>query len=209
MGIVNRWKARKTIRVGLLKNARAGLASKKTKANVEKVKARKAQVDFAQRVIDRHDVAAARPLRVKARDHANLVLARHVFETGGNNRGPAVEDIIRYAQGDVGEPWCVDFVIYCYGHAGSQIVKPGFPRAVRMMHTDGTMIVSDPRPGDIVRYTFDHTGIFLRDNGDGTITTIEGNTGAAGAVSDGNGTDGVYEKVRSKKLVADYLRVLS
>jgi hypothetical protein len=50
--------------------------------------------------------------------------------------------------------------------------------------------------------------MFVRDRGDGTIETIEGNTGASGAVSDSRtGGDGVYRKVRPKSLVKDYLRV--
>jgi len=48
----------------------------------------------------------------------------------------------------------------------------------------------------------------VKDNGNGTITTIEGNTGRTGAVSDSaTGGDGVYVKVRSKSSVTDYLRV--
>ncbi|UTI65595.1 CHAP domain-containing protein [Paraconexibacter antarcticus] len=205
MSLVSRWAARKKVRQGLLSKARARFAARKTKPNLRTVKVRRAQVAYAQRVIDRHTHQPA--LQERALDFARHTLAQHVFETGGNNRGPMVERIIRYAGGDVGEPWCVDFVIWCYGNAGSRVVHPGFPRAVSMMKTAKTRETSTPQPGDIVRYTFDHTGIFVRDNGNGTITTIEGNTGSSGAVSDGNGSDGVYEKVRAKSLVADYLRV--
>jgi hypothetical protein len=60
----------------------------------------------------------------------------------------------------------------------------------------------------MVRFSFDHTGMFVKDNGNGTITTIEGNTGRTGAVSDSTtGGDGVYLKLRSKSTVRDYLRV--
>jgi hypothetical protein len=204
--ILSRWKARRATRLSLLAAARKRFAAKKTGSHLAVVKLRKEQVAFAQRVLDRHKDS---PLRIRALARAKLTLAQHVFETGGNNRGPGVEAIITYAQGDIGEPWCADFVIDCYGHAGSSVVKPGYPRAVRLMNTPGTRIVLAPLPGDIVRYTFDHTGIFEKDNGDGTITTIEGNTGSAGAVSDGNGSDGVYRKIRGKSLVADYLRVLA
>lgn len=147
-------------------------------------------------------------LRLKAAAVAKAEIARGVFEQGGNNRGPQVEAIIKYAGGDVGEPWCVDGVIWCYGHAGSEVVKPGFPRAVRLMYPQpGVVKTLTPRDGDIVRFIFDHTGLFVRDNGNGTITTREFNTGPTGAVSDGNGGDGAYEKVRAKSLVRDYLRV--
>ncbi len=206
MSVVSRWKARKGVRTGLLAAARKRLKTRKTKTNLQVVKKRKAQVAFAERVIERH---SNETISTRALHRAELTLAQHVFETGGNNRGPKVEAIINYAHGQVPEPWCVDFVIHSYGLAGSTIVKPGYPRAVRHMLVTGTRVTSNPQPGDIVRYTFDHTGIFVKDNGNGSITVIEGNTGPSGATSDGNGGDGVYRKVRSKSLVADYLRVLA
>ena len=73
----------------------------------------------------------------------------------------------------------------------------------------GIHATSRPRAGDLVRFTFDHVGLFEKDNHDGTITTVEGNTGASGAVSDSRtGGDGVYRKIRSKSLVRDYLHVV-
>lgn len=148
----------------------------------------------------------ARPLRLRAYDEAMKMVG--VMEHGGNNRGETVEKIIRYANGTVPEAWCVDGMIWCYGHAGSKLVKPGYPRAVRFMKVTGVHSVASPAPGDLVRFNFDHTGMFVKDNGDGTITTIEFNTGPSGAVSDSStGGDGVYRKVRSKSLVSDYLHV--
>jgi tellurite resistance protein len=146
------------------------------------------------------------PLQAKAYAEARKLVG--VMEVGGNNRGRKVLEIIHYAGGPGPEAWCVDFVIWCYGHAGSTAVRPGFTRAVRFMKATGLVPTSAPKRGDIVRYTFDHTGLFVKDNGNGTITTIEGNTGHSGAVSDSKtGGDGVYIKVRSKSLVRDYLRV--
>jgi len=140
----------------------------------------------------------------------------------GHNGGADVDRIIDYAQGDRGEPYCVDGVIWCYGHAGSQVVKPGYPRAVRLMLVAGVRRTSGPQTGDIVRFTFDHTGLFgywarlvagryvkcpkaLATH----IVTREFNTSGAGALSsDANdGTDGVHAKVRHRSLVADYLTV--
>jgi murein DD-endopeptidase MepM/ murein hydrolase activator NlpD len=64
MSVLSRWRQRRTIRAGLLKDARAQLAARKTKANVAKVKVRREQVDFADRVIARHDRAlVATPIR--------------------------------------------------------------------------------------------------------------------------------------------------
>jgi hypothetical protein len=117
-----------------------------------------------------------------------------------------VDRIIKYALGDLGEAWCVDFNIWCYGHAGSKIVKPGYTRAVRFMWpVNGIIKTGNPRPGDMVRFTFDHTGLYVKDNGDGTITTIEGNTGNQD-ISDPI-TGGVRRRTRAKSLVRDYLRV--
>jgi hypothetical protein len=131
------------------------------------------------------------------------------MEVGGQNRGRKVQEIIHYAGGPGPEAWCVDFEIWCYGHAGSTAVRPGFTRAVRFMRgAPGVVPTAAPMRGDLVRYSFDHTGLFVKDNGNGTITTIEGNTSRTGAISGSTtGGDGVYIKVRSKAVVTDYLRV--
>jgi len=131
-----------------------------------------------------------------------------VMEVGGNNAGSKVTEIIRANGGTGPEPWCGDFVAYCYRLSGSKAVTRNWA-AVRLLRgTTGVTATRKPRRGDLVRYTFDHVGMFVRDRGDGTIETIEGNTGATGAVSDSRtGGDGVYRKVRPKSLVKDYLRV--
>ena len=180
-------------------------------------------VDEAHQKVSRRErqLAAARPLRVKAWHIAGQLVGD--TESAGHNRGPAVDKVIRYAQGDLGEAYCVDGVIYSYGKAGSKIVKPGFPRAVRMMLVTGVRKILAPRVGDIVRFTFDHTGLFggwYRQRPDGSyvrsprllathLRTREFNTSALGALSsDANdGTDGIYEKYRAKSLVSDFLRV--
>jgi hypothetical protein len=128
-----------------------------------------------------------------------------VHEVGADNRGPKVDEIIRFAHGDLGEAWCVDAIIWSYGHAGSHVVKPGlFPRAVKAMLVNGVVRTSRPQPGDIVRFTFDHTGLLVADHGS-AVETIDGNTGA-GDHPDGT-TDGVARKVRSRSLVEDFLHV--
>jgi hypothetical protein len=131
-----------------------------------------------------------------------------VMEEGGNNVGKTVEKIIRANGGVPGEPWCGDFQAYCYSLAGSRLVQRGWASVSMLGGLAGITRTTNPKVGDLVRYTFDHVGMFEKDNGDGTITTIEGNTGASGAVSDSTtGGDGVYRKVRDKSLVADYLHV--
>lgn len=149
---------------------------------------------------------AAEPLRLKA--HQAAVGLIGVMEQGGNNAGPMVAKIITANGGAVGEPWCGDFVAYCYRLAGSKLVQRAWASVSMLGGLAGIHRTSSPRMGDLVRFTFDHVGMFEKDNGDGTITTIEGNTGTSGAVSDSStGGDGVYRKVRDKSLVADYLHI--
>ena len=140
----------------------------------------------------------------------------------GQNRGRRVDEIIDYAGGRRGEPYCVDGLIWCFGRSGSDAVRPGYPRAVRLMLTDGVVRTTEPQTGELVRYSFDHTGLFgywarlvagsymkcpraLATH----IVTREFNTSATGALSsDANeGRDGVYVKVRHRSLITDFLRV--
>lgn len=152
-----------------------------------------------------------------------------VHEQGGNNVGPVVDKVIRYAGGQIGEPWCVDTVIWGYGHAHSHVVRPGFPRAVTAMFPHpGIVRTTNPDPGDPVRYIHaalgvTHVELFIgwrRAIGRHMVAcpqrlathvyVVGGNTGASGAVrTDGNGTDGVYRKYRPRGYVTDFLRVLS
>lgn len=147
-----------------------------------------------------------KPVRVKALEVAEGLVG--VMEHGGNNTGPIVDKIIKANGGVIGEPWCGDFCAYCYRLAGSKAVQRLWASVSALFGLLGIRRTSLPKPGDLVRYTFDHVGLFVRDLGNGTIETIEGNTGTIGAVSDSaTGGDGVYRKVREKYLIRDYLRV--
>lgn len=130
-----------------------------------------------------------------------------VMEQGGNNTGPMVNKIIKANGGDIGEPWCGDFIAYCYRQAGSKAVTRSWASVRALGGIGGVRRVTTPQPGDLVRFNFDHVGMYVKEAGM-FIETIEGNTGASGAVSDSKtGGDGVYRKRRAKSLVNDYLRV--
>ena len=130
-----------------------------------------------------------------------------VMEQGGNNTGPMVNKIIKANGGDIGEPWCGDFIAYCYRQAGSKAVTRSWASVRALGGVGGVRRVTKPLPGDLVRFNFDHVGMYVKEAGM-FIETIEGNTGASGAVSDSKtGGDGVYRKRRAKSLVNDYLRV--
>jgi hypothetical protein len=161
----------------------------------------------------------AGPLRMRAYREAKRLLDAHVRESGGNNRGKLVAEIILANHGAVGEPWCGDFVAWCYRKAGSRSVNRSWAGVKKYLPMSGLRRTGAPLKGDLVRYTFDHIGVFVswcdaagRPVGRRHAThlkAIEGNTGRLGAVSDSaGGGDGVYLKVRSRALVRDFIRVL-
>ena len=85
-----------------------------------------------------------------------------------------------------GQPWCGYFVNWCANKAKIKIPNCVYTPAGKagFQGTGGwfNIATTKPLPGDIVFFDFpggekvDHVGIILKDNGDGTITTIEGNT---------------------------------
>lgn len=156
----------------------------------------------------RHQIAANKPLRVRALAEMEKLVG--IMEVGGNNVGRQVLRIIRANGGTGPEAWCGDTVAFAYRAAGSKVVQRGWA-AVRLLgFLTGMKVISaaDAKPGDIVCFKFDHTGMLRRKVSFGIIETIEGNTGASGAVSDSKtGGDGVYIKRRSTSLVARYVRV--
>lgn len=197
------WTRRKHYRQRRLKAARRN-------GNTNRIAHWRRLVDQAQYWIDRRRSQLNRALPLRERAHREMVQLLGVMEQGGNNAGADVERIIRGAGGNPADrpPWCGYAMAYVYKRAGSGLVDWRWA-AVRLLSTvSGVRRTTAPMKGDLVRFTFDHVGMFEKDNGDGTITSLEGNTGASGAVSDSRtGGDGVYRKIRSKSLVQDYLRV--
>lgn len=145
------------------------------------------------------------PLRERAYTVAAGLVG--VMEQGGNNAGPMVSRIIKENGGGGAEAWCGDFMAYVYRHAGSHSVSRPWASVRLVGQLLGIRATDRPQRGDLVRFNFDHIGMYVREVDAETIETIEGNTGAIGAVSDSLGGDGVYRKHRAKSLVHDYLRV--
>lgn len=149
---------------------------------------------------------AARPMRERAYEIASHEVG--VMESGGNNQGTP---FTRYqkSNGATGpEPWCGDFMAFCYRAAGSSAVTRLWASVYYLGRIAGVVKTSSPQRGDLVRFTFSHVGMFVERAGSGEIRTIEGNTGSSGAESDSaTGGDGVYRKVRSTSLVDDYRHI--
>lgn len=108
-------------------------------------------------------------------------------------------------------PWCGSFVMWCANEAGVKVPNTVSTMAgaasFKKLGTWTDAAVAKPAPGDIVYFDFmdggapiEHVGIVVKDNGDGTVTTIEGNTQGPkkGKSSQANGGEAV-KKIRAYK----------
>lgn len=84
-------------------------------------------------------------------------------------------------------PWCGSFCMWVANQAGVKIPNTVSTMAgaagFKKMGTWTDASAAKPKPGDIVYFDFmtggapiEHVGIVIKDNGDGTVTTVEGNT---------------------------------
>lgn len=106
-----------------------------------------------------------------------------------------------------GQPWCMMFVQWCFDQAGMRLpYKTASCSALLNWYKKNRpgSVVRTPRPGDVVIYSFGHTGI-LELAGKGAVTAIEGNTspGTSGSQNDGGM---VCRRTRKASLVSAYLR---
>ena len=105
--------------------------------------------------------------------------------------------------------WCGSFVMWCGNKAGvkipNTIYTPNGAAAFQKAKAWQDAKDADPQPGDIVYFDFpgdgveriSHVGIVIKNNGDGTVTTVEGNT--AGKVGDQRNGGMVLKQVRGFK----------
>ena len=122
------------------------------------------------------------------------------------------ENLTKYGQftGHNGQPWCGSFVMFCANIANvkmpSVIYTPAGVAAFQGLGQWSNPETAKPQPGDIVFFDFpggastDHVGIVVKDNLDGTVATVEGNTSPDNkpAGSQANGGE-VCMKVRAYK----------
>ena len=107
--------------------------------------------------------------------------------------------------------WCGSYVMWCAAQAGVKIPNTVSTVAgAAAFKKMGTWFDADngtaPLPGDILYFDFpgdgvdriSHVGICVKDNGDGTVTTLEGNTSSKKSGSQRNGGE-VCEQVRAYK----------
>lgn len=127
----------------------------------------------------------------------------------GTAEKPANSNKVKYNHNN-GQPWCGYFVMWCAKEVNLTIPNCVYtPAGVEGFKGRGlwsNAATAKPKPGDIVFFDFveggapvEHVGIVLKDNGDGTVTTIEGNTTAENKKgSQANGGE-VAKRVRAYK----------
>jgi len=132
----------------------------------------------------------------------------------GTKEAPANSNNVRYNTWYYGKavsgsayPWCMAFVQWVFNQAGMKL--PYLTASCSALlnwyrKNRPARVVKTPQPGDIVIYSFSHTGI-VEAVGKGTITAIEGNTSAGAAGSQSNG-GGVFRRTRKTSTVTAYIR---
>ena len=108
------------------------------------------------------------------------------------------------------QAWCGAFVNWCAKQAGIKIPNCTYTPAgaTAFMDKNAWTIAeqADPQPGDIVFFDFpgdaldriSHVGIVISNNGNGTVTTVEGNTSPDKKGDQRNGGE-VCKKIRAYK----------
>jgi len=87
----------------------------------------------------------------------------------------------------INQAWCGAFVNWCAAQAKVKIPNcvytPAGMAAFQGIGTWSNAATATPKEGDVVFFDFnpggakaEHVGIVIKDNGDGTVTTVEGNT---------------------------------
>lgn len=83
------------------------------------------------------------------------------------------------------QPWCGSFIMWCANEVKFKgmpncVYTPAGAEAFKGKGAWSNSETSKPKPGDIAFFSFDgkgieHVGIVVKDNGDGTVTCVEGN----------------------------------
>jgi hypothetical protein len=108
------------------------------------------------------------------------------------------------------QPWCGSFVMWCADQAGVKVPNTVYtPNGAAAFKKSGRWYdaqICDPEPGDIAYFDFpgdgvdriSHVGIVIKDNEDGTVWCIEGNTTNRKGGSQRNGGE-VCKQLRAYK----------
>ena len=114
------------------------------------------------------------------------------------------------AYGMNGQPWCMMFVWWVFHEAGFNLYKTASCTTMANRYkAAGQWVTAGYKPGDIVMFDFsgqrsktEHVGIVERVNADGSLVTIEGNTGTTNQANGG----AVMRRTRKMSLVTGACR---
>jgi len=107
-------------------------------------------------------------------------------------------------------PWCAAFVSWCFDQAGINLGRIDVVKGYVGCHSAVTNVgkwgklVTKPGEGDVCFFDwqgdghFDHTGLFVRDLGNGSFESIEGNTSGT---NDSNGGEVMIRQRKYKNCV--------
>lgn len=140
-----------------------------------------------------------------------------VEEINGTNTGPRVNQYkdATWLDETKNWPWCAAFICWLFleGMKGGKFTfeRPQTPSAYGFegwcLKQDRSVLLRRTgkiSKGDIVIFNFSHIGIAIEDEANGVVTTIEGNTDAAGSREGG----GVFRKVRNRKTIRSFIKVM-
>ena len=126
----------------------------------------------------------------------------------GTMEKPANSNKVKYNNNN-GQFWCGYFVDWCAKQVGLKIPSCVYtPAGVAGFQGKGLWVnaaTSKPKPGYVAFMDFpggekvDHVGWVIKDNGDGTVTTIEGNTTAEGKTGSQSNGGQVAIRIRAYK----------
>lgn len=127
----------------------------------------------------------------------------------GTKEKPANSNKVKYNNNN-GQFWCGYFVDWVAKKIGVKMPSCVYtPAGVAGFQGKGLWVnasTAKPQPGFIAFFDFpggekiDHVGIVVSDNGDGTVTTVEGNTTADGVKGSQSNGGEVCMKIRAYKL---------
>jgi hypothetical protein len=119
----------------------------------------------------------------------------------GSNDGPQIAAYRNAVAGSYpGAPWCAYFVSWAAAQAGAPIGDggrgEGSVEGIAAWAARTGRLTNDPRPGDLILFGGRHVGIVESVNGDGSLTTVEGNT-----------TDGVHRRTHARSEATGFVRL--
>lgn len=116
-----------------------------------------------------------------------------VHEQGGNNRGPEVDEYIKFIGLNPPEPWCSAFLCWCIDKAAKQIgITPDFKYGAsvyKLWTLNQDLVIPAPTPnclalrdeGLSAGHRVGHVLFVDSINDDGSLHCVSGNTNAAGS----------------------------